>query len=86
MYEKPGRRKSSEGVEPGDRCGYSGRDSAITVSQIIALRIAKRSPSTTPVKAVSKVLNVKSTRKDRKEMVSQEIHWTYGTSWGFPEG
>jgi len=69
----------------GVLAGIAGT-AAITISQMIEMRITKREPSTAPVKAVSKVLNLKPTRKDKKETVSQEIHWTYGTSWGIPRG
>ena len=72
-------------IGAGILAGIAGT-AAITVSQMIEMRITKRSPSTTPVKAVSKVLNVKPTRKDKNGTVSQEIHWTYGTSWGIPRG
>lgn len=69
----------------GVLAGIAGT-AAITISQMIEMRITKRKPSTAPVKAVSKVLKLKPTRKDEKEAVSQEIHWTYGTAWGIPRG
>ncbi|GAB3567111.1 hypothetical protein GCM10027578_17270 [Spirosoma luteolum] len=59
---------------------------AITLSQTIEMSITKRKPSTVPADAVSKVLDVKATQKEKKEKVSQEIHWTYGTAWGIPRG
>ncbi|UFH51922.1 hypothetical protein [Spirosoma sp. KNUC1025] len=59
---------------------------AITLSQLIEMRLTKRRPSTTPVDAVTKVLDVKAIKKDKKEEVSQKIHWTYGTIWGVPRG
>ena len=59
---------------------------AITISQTIEMALTKRPPSTTPVDAVSKVLDVKAVKKKKKEKVSQEIHWTYGTIWGIPRG
>ena len=59
---------------------------AITISQLIEMKLTDRAPSTTPVKAVSKVLDIKPTNKTNREKVSQEIHWTYGTVWGIPRG
>jgi hypothetical protein len=59
---------------------------AITLSQTAEMAVTKRPPSTVPAEAVSKVLNVKPTKKRKKELVSQEIHWTYGTAWGIPRG
>lgn len=69
----------------GVLAGIAGT-AAITISQMIEMQITKREPSTAPVEAVSKVLKLKPTRKAEKEAVSQEIHWTYGTSWGIPRG
>lgn len=59
---------------------------AITISQMIEMKLTKREPSLTPVKAVSKVLDIKPSKKVSKQKVSQEIHWTYGTLWGIPRG
>ena len=78
-------RELSLALGAGVLAGIAGT-AAITISQLIEMRITKRKPSTAPVRAVSKVLKLKPTRKDKKETVSQEIHWTYGTSWGIPRG
>jgi hypothetical protein len=59
---------------------------AITISQMIEMKITKRKGSDSPTKAVSKVLNVKPVNKEKKPTVIQEIHWTYGISWGVPRG
>ncbi|MXV50721.1 hypothetical protein GS399_07020 [Pedobacter sp. HMF7647] len=59
---------------------------AMTVSQIIEAQITKREKSDTPVKAVSKVLDVKPTSEEEKSKVNEEIHFTYGTSWGVARG
>ncbi|HEV7349958.1 hypothetical protein [Telluribacter sp.] len=59
---------------------------AITISQMIEMKITKRKGSDSPTKAVSKVLNVKPVNKEKKPKVIQEIHWTYGISWGVPRG
>jgi hypothetical protein len=59
---------------------------AITLSQMIEMSITDRDASDTPTKAVSKVLHVKPVRKEKKPTVTQEIHWTYGTSWGVGRG
>ena len=72
-------------IGAGVLAGIAGT-AAITISQMIEMSLTKRAPSTAPVKAVSKVLNVKPTGRNKKEKVSQEIHWTYGTAWGIPRG
>jgi hypothetical protein len=59
---------------------------AITISQMIEMKLDGRAPSDTPVKAVSKVLNIKPTAKNKTGVVSQQIHWTYGASWGIARG
>lgn len=50
--------------------------------QLIEMQITGRAPSTTPAKAVNKVLHVKATDEAHKETFVQEVHWTYGTAWG----
>lgn len=55
---------------------------AISVSQMIEMKITGRKPSDTPAKAVNKVLNVKATDEQHKEEFVEEVHWTYGTLWG----
>ncbi|MEX8545984.1 MAG: hypothetical protein V5804_00155 [Mucilaginibacter sp.] len=59
---------------------------AITVSQMIEMKIDGRQPSSAPVDAVSKVLDMKPTSEEQKAKVSQQIHWVYGTSWGIVRG
>lgn len=59
---------------------------AITISQMIEMKITKRKASDAPTKAVAKVLDVKPVNKGEKAKVSQEIHWTYGTAWGAVRG
>ncbi len=59
---------------------------AITISQMIEMKITKREPSSAPVDAVAKVLAVKETAEEKKSKVAQEVHWTYGTSWGVVRG
>jgi ATP-dependent protease HslVU (ClpYQ) peptidase subunit len=69
----------------GVLAGLAGT-TAITLSQLIEMRLTNRPPSKAPVKAVSKVLDMKPTKKRKKEKVAQEIHWTYGTAWGMARG
>ena len=59
---------------------------AITVSQMIEMKLTKRPPSSAPAEAVSKVLDVEPTEEEKKEKVSQGVHWTYGTTWGIARG
>ena len=59
---------------------------AITLSQMIEMKISGRKPSDTPAKAVNEVLDVKATDEAHKEEFVQEVHWTYGTLWGIARG
>lgn len=72
-------------IGKGLLAGLAGT-AAITLSQMIEMRITKRKPSEAPLKVVQQVTNVKPVNKEAKETVSQEIHWAYGTSWGIARG
>jgi hypothetical protein len=59
---------------------------AITLSQMIEMKITGRKPSEAPADAAEKVLEVKPETEEDKQQFSQQIHWAYGTSWGIPRG
>jgi len=59
---------------------------AISLSQKAEMKITKREPSTTPVDAVEKTLDLRATTEEKKTTVSNEIHWVYGTLWGLTRG
>lgn len=59
---------------------------AITISQMIEMKITGRDASSVPADAASKVLDVKPATEEDKSKMSQEVHWTYGTSWGAIRG
>jgi hypothetical protein len=58
---------------------------AITISQMIEMKITKRKPSDAPAKAVEKTLHIEGTPGNKEEF-SNEVHWVYGTSWGVMRG
>ena len=58
---------------------------AITVSQMIEMRITKRKASNSPARAVKKALNIEATPGNNEDF-SNEVHWVYGTSWGVMRG
>ena len=58
---------------------------AMTVSQMIEMRITKRNPSNAPAKAVKKTLHIQPTPGNKEEF-SNEVHWVYGSSWGVLRG
>jgi hypothetical protein len=59
---------------------------AITLSQMIEMKLTKRKPSDAPVKVTSETVGIEPANKEEQEKVSQEIHWAYGTVWGAARG
>ncbi len=59
---------------------------AITVSQLIAMRIQGRTPSRSPAKAVEKVFAIRAVDDPAEARLAQWVHWGYGTSWGSVRG
>jgi hypothetical protein len=69
----------------GILAGLAGT-AAITLSQMIEMKITKRENSDAPVKVASEVTGVAPKNEEEKQKVNQEIHWAYGTSWGIARG
>ncbi|WP_208394708.1 hypothetical protein [Mucilaginibacter gilvus] len=59
---------------------------AITLSQMIEMKITKREPSDSPVKVAEDTVGIKPASKEDKQKLSQELHWSYGTGWGIARG
>jgi hypothetical protein len=57
---------------------------AMTGSQMVDARLRDREPSTAPVDAAEKVLDIRPTSEGKKEKVNNLVHWAYGTAWGVP--
>jgi hypothetical protein len=55
---------------------------AITISQMIEMRLSGRKPSTAPADAAGKVLGVQPRDQAGKTRFANVIHWAYGTAWG----
>lgn len=72
-------------IGKGLLAGLAGT-AAITLSQMIEMKITKRKPSEAPVKVAEQVTEVKPVNEEAKQKVSQEIHWAYGTAWGVARG
>ncbi len=87
-----GRKRNSNALDElgtaigvGLLAGLAGT-AAITLSQMIEMKITKRKPSVVPEQAVEKTLDVGAVTEEKKEKVAQEVHWVYGTTWGVPRG
>jgi hypothetical protein len=72
-------------IGKGLLAGLAGT-AAITLSQMIEMKITKRKASEAPVKVAEQVTDLKPVTEESKEKVSQRIHWAYGTSWGIMRG
>ncbi|MFD1255493.1 hypothetical protein ACFQ3S_01685 [Mucilaginibacter terrae] len=59
---------------------------AITVSQMIEMKITGRGPSEAPVKVASEILGAAPANEGEKEKLGNEVHFAYGTSWGAVRG
>ncbi|WP_347157010.1 hypothetical protein [Pontibacter chitinilyticus] len=87
-------KKRKQTSEFGHMAGAIGRGivaglagtAAMTIAQLIEMRITGRKGSDTPYKAASKVLGFEAKSDADKEKLSNLIHWTYGASWGIPRG
>lgn len=72
-------------VGKGLLAGLAGT-AAITLSQMIEMKITKRQPSDAPVKVASQVTGAAPADESQKEKLNNEIHYAYGTSWGIVRG
>lgn len=59
---------------------------AITLSQMIEMKITQREPSFAPADAACKALGIEASQREQRKKLSKEVHWTYGTLWGIPRG
>ncbi|MFW5774876.1 MAG: hypothetical protein ACOCW2_01185 [Chitinivibrionales bacterium] len=59
-----------------------GGTAAITLAQMIEMKISGRKPSDTPARAGAKVLGVEPRTEEDKERFNNLVHWCYGSMWG----
>ena len=59
---------------------------AITISQMIEMKITGRESSDTPATAVREALDIKPVTESKTKKVSNKIHWVYGTNLGMIRG
>jgi hypothetical protein len=59
---------------------------AITLSQMIEMKITGRKPGDAPVKVASQVTGVNPPANTNKEVLNNGVHFAYGTSWGAVRG
>lgn len=55
---------------------------AITLSQLIEMRIRGRDASKTPARAAEKIFGIQPVDEEAEMRLSTITHWGYGTSWG----
>lgn len=61
--------------------GFVGT-AAITLSQLIEMRVRHRKPSNSPAEAVENVFEVLPADRESEARLNTLAHWTYGTVWG----
>jgi len=75
--------KVGDAIGKGLLAGAAGT-AAITASQMIEMKIDGRKPSTAPEQAAEKVFDIEPKDDKAKEHINQQMHWSYGVSWGIP--
>jgi len=58
---------------------------AMTISQMIEMKINGRKPSDAPVKVAEETLGAKPAPGEKAKM-TEEVHFAYGTTWGIARG
>jgi hypothetical protein len=59
---------------------------AMTLSQMIEMKITKREASNATIKVAEDTTGVKPATPQDKNQLSQEVHWGYGSAWGVARG
>lgn len=59
---------------------------AISLSQLIENKITGKESSFAPADAACKALGIEASKRENREKLSAEVHWTYGTLWGVARG
>ncbi|MBD3346607.1 MAG: hypothetical protein GF401_16245 [Chitinivibrionales bacterium] len=72
-------------IGQGLLAGLTGT-AAITVAQLLEMKITDRKPSNTPEKAGKIVLGVRPINNAKGKRFGNMVHWFYGIIWGIPRG
>ena len=59
---------------------------AMTLSQIVEMRITGREPSSSPGDAAARVIGIHLSGKADRLRFSNTVHWLYGSAWGIVRG
>jgi hypothetical protein len=54
----------------------------MTVAQTAQMKASGREGSTTPAKGAEKVFGLDPLTEREEEMLSNQVHWSYGMAWG----
>ena len=84
-YQQTALAKVATAIGIGLMAGIAGT-AAMTISQMIEMKITGRKGSITPANAVREVFDIKPVTEGKSEKVSNEVHWVYGTSLGMVRG
>lgn len=72
-------------VGRGLLAGLAGT-AAMTLTQLMEMKLTGRAPSATPAEAAGKVLGVQPRGPREKVRFANIVHWAYGTTWGALRG
>ncbi|MEX0928794.1 MAG: hypothetical protein WDZ53_05265, partial [Balneolales bacterium] len=93
MKKKRATKKTAETI--GDIACATGKGlfaglagtAAMTIVQMIEMKIMERPGSTVPADGLEKVMPLKAPEKKEEKMkLAQMTHFAYGTAWGIPLG
>jgi hypothetical protein len=72
-------------IGKGIVAGLAGT-AAITLSQMVEMKLTGRPKSEAPAEVANKALGVQPVNQEKKEELSTKIHWGYGAAWGAVRG
>lgn len=59
---------------------------ALTIVQMIEMRVSGRDPSTAPADAVDELAGIAPDKEEKRERFSNAVHWAYGSGLGMVRG
>ena len=80
-FRPSGLQQLATGIGRGLLAGLVGT-AAISLSQMLEMKLSKRAPSSAPADAAGKVVGVQPRDAKGKARFGNLVHWAYGTSWG----
>ncbi|MFD2515783.1 hypothetical protein ACFSRY_18065 [Pontibacter locisalis] len=77
--------RMAAGIGIGIVAGLVGT-AVMTAAQMIEMQYSGRKPSNTPYKAIKKTFGIEAQSEEDQELITNQSHIAYGTTWGIPRG